>query len=171
MNIAYLLQCLETTKFSDLVGVIDAVPLDMNLALWDAVAAGEITIDEEKDKVTVLATDVQPWHNPKLTDKLLRTIQYYAANGTNITRGRMNTLIKDPIKQTGYPSHEFIMSMQYLIDSGQVVEDIVSVPKSGKRPYHKFVFIGLPENEANNAEWNAKAVNKWIDGFAKNKVK
>jgi hypothetical protein len=58
-----------------------------------------------------------------------------------------------------------------LIDEGQVTEEIISVPKTGKRPFHKFVFIGLPENAEQNPEWNAKAVNKWIDDFAKNAVK
>lgn len=168
MNVAYLIKCLDVTKLSDLVAVIEMPPLDMNLALWDAVAAGEVDIDREKDRVKVLIDDVQTWHNPELTTKILRTIQHYAQNGeTNPTRGRMNSLIKDPITNLGYSNHEYIMSMQYLVDEGQIVEDAVDVPKTGKRPFQKFIFLGLPENAEQNPEWNARVVNKWIDDFAK----
>jgi hypothetical protein len=166
-----LLKTLDTEKLSEVVTCIEATPLEMNLALWDAETAGEIELDQEKDHIKLLTDAVQPWHNPELTNKLIRTIQHYAQNETNITRGRMNSLVKDPVTNTGYLTHEYIMSMQYLIDEGQVTEEIISVPKTGKRPFHKFVFIGLPENAEQNPEWNAKAVNKWIDDFAKNAVK
>lgn len=147
--------------------MLDLTPLDIDLVLEDALRAGEISLDKVKDRVALLVPDedVETWHNPELADKLLRTIQNYVANEKNITQGRMNGLIKDPMSQRGYLVHEYIMSLRYLIDSGQVVEEIVSVPKSGKRPYHKFVFLCLPEND--NQEWNAKAVNKWIADFEK----
>lgn len=170
MNIPYLENCLETNKFSDLVGVMDMVPLDMNLAIDDSIAAGEIEIDRKKNTVKVLIDDVQPWFNPELTDKLLRTIRNYAKNETIISRGRMNALVKDPMDPTnarGYRTHEYIMSMQYLIDSGQVTEDIVPIVKSKKYPAHTFVFLGLPENKEHHQEWQAKAVNNWIAQFEK----
>lgn len=168
MNILYLLKTLKTNKLSELVAVIDAPPIDVNLAIWEAMDRGEIELDEEKDRITALK-DAELWHNPDLTNKLLRVIQHYTRQETNITRGRLNAYIKDPISENGYPMHEYFMSLQYLIDTDTVVEEIVSVPKTKKRPYHKFVFLCLPEND--NEEWNAKAVSKWIDGFAKNKVK
>lgn len=167
MNIAYLLKCLDTTKLSELVEQIEMVPLDMNLALWAAEDAGEIEIDQAKERVKLLAETTPQWHNPDLTNKLLRTIQHYAKSETNPTRGRMNSLIKDPMTNIGYLTHEYIMSMQYLVDNGQVTEETISVPKSGHRPYQQFIFYGLPENGDNNKEWNAKVVNKWIDDFAK----
>jgi hypothetical protein len=169
MNIPYLSQCLETDKFSDLVGVMDMVALDMNLAIEDAIANGEVKIDRENDKVEILV-EATPYYDPELMNKLLRTVQHYAKNETTITRGRMNALVKDPLDPTnarGYRTHEYIMSMQYLIDSGQVTEDIVDVVKSKKYPAHKFVFLGLPENKDKHEEWNAKAVNKWIADFEK----
>lgn len=167
MNILYLLETLKTEKLSDLTATMDMAPLDMNLAVWDALDNGDIEIDEEKDKVKALKK-AEAWHDPDLATKLIRTIQHYAANETNITRGRLNSYMKDPVTSLGYPLHEYLMTLQYLIDKGQVVEEVISVPEvKDKRPYHKFVFLCLPEND--NQEWNARAVNKWIDDFEKTK--
>ena len=164
MNIPYLLKTLNTNKLSELMQTIDTPPLDSNLAVWEALDRGEIEIDEDKDRVKALA-EPQPWHNPDLATKLIRVIQHYAQNETNITRGRLNGYMKDPLTSQGYPIHEYLMTLQYLIDEGQVIEEVVSVPKTKGRPYHRFVFLCLPGND--NAEWNARAVNKWIDDFAK----
>jgi len=81
----------------------------------------------------------------------------------------MNAYMKDPATGKGYPLHEYLMTMQYLIDTGQVLEHVVSVPQTKKRPFHRFVFLCLPGND--NEEWNAKAINKWIADFEKSKVK
>jgi hypothetical protein len=171
MNIPYLIKTVKTNKLSELVACIDAPPLDMNLAIWDSMDAGEIEIDEAKDRVKALV-EPELWHNADIANKLIRTIQHYAKNDTNITRGRMNALVKDPVSQLGYPMHEYFMSLQYLVDSGLVVEDVISVPGvKNRRPPHKFAFLCLPENAEKNAEWNAKSVNKWITDMEKNKVK
>lgn len=164
MNVLYLLKILETEKLSEFVANIDLAPLDMNLAIWGAIDAGEIKIDEEKDQIKALK-DAEPSADPDLQNKLSRAIQHYAKNETNITRGRLNGYIKDPASGHGYAWHEYLMALQQLIDTGVVVQDTIDVPKSKKRPAHKFAFLGLPEND--NAEWNAKAVNKWIDDVAK----
>lgn len=166
MNIAYLLKILETEKLSEMVKLIDATPLEMNLALWAAEEAGEIEIDASKDYIKLLV-ESEPWFSIELVPMLLDTIRHYSNTGINVTRGRMNNLIKDPITNVGFKMHEYVMSMQYLADSGQVVEEVIDVPKTKKRPGHKFVFIGLPENADQNSEWNAKEVNKWIDNFEK----
>jgi hypothetical protein len=172
MDILYLLKVLKTKKLSELAAAIDAPPLDMNLAIWDAIAAGDIEVDESKDSVKMLKDSVTPWHDPDLASKLIRAIQKYASEEVNITRGRLQSYIKDPMTSQGYPLHEYLMTIQYLIDTGVVIEHVVSVPEvKKKRPFHKFVFLCLPENEAMNEEWNAKAVNKWIAGFESNKVK
>jgi hypothetical protein len=166
VNIPYLLKTLNTKKLSELVGNIDLAPIDLNLAIWDAVANGEIKVNEEKDRVTPL---VQPEasFDSELASKLLRVIQHYISNETNITRGRMNSLVKDPTSEVGYPWHEYLMAMQYLIDSEQVFEQEVAVPASGDRPYHKFVFLCMADNP--NEDWNRASVNKWIADFAKKK--
>lgn len=168
MNILYLLKTLNTNKLSELVANIDLPPLDMNLAIWGAIDAGEIEVNEEKDRVTALK-DAEPSSDPDLSSKLIRVIQHYAANEVNVTRGRLNTYVKDPVSGQGHAWHEYIMALQHLIDDGHVVEEVLSVPKTKKRPYHKFVFLGLPEND--NAEWNAREVNKWIANFESGKVK
>jgi hypothetical protein len=168
INSPYLVKTVKSNKLSELVACIDAPPLDMNLAMWDAVEAGEIEIDDKKDRVKLLV-EPEAWRNPDLAHKLIRTIQHYAKNDTNITRGRMNALLKEPITNIGYPMHEYFMSLEYLIDTGQIVEHVIEVPKMGKRPYHKFVFLCLKGND--NEEWNAKAVSKWISEFEKTKVK
>lgn len=166
MNIPYLLSILETKKLSELVENIDLPPLDINLALWDAEKNGEIEVDIDKDKVTVLK---HPEHafDSDLANKLLRTMQHYEAQEINITRGRLNHLIKDPATGLGHPYHEYLMALQYLIDSEQIESEVVTVPKAGKRPFHKFVFLQFPENP--NEDWNRNEVNKWIASFAKKK--
>lgn len=171
MNILYLLKTLKTNKLSELAAIIDAPTLDMNLAIWEAIDRGEIELDEDKDRVTALK-DADTWHDPELANKLIRVIQHYSRQETNITRGRLQSYMNNPRRGYGYPVHEYLMTLQHLIDVGQVVEEVISVPGVRKvRPPHTFVFLGLPENEEQNAEWNAKAVNKWIDDFEKTKVK
>lgn len=175
MNIAYLTKILGTEELSEVVQNYDGVPLDMNLAIWASEDAGEIEVNQEANSIKVLK-DVQPESDPELRHKILRVIQHYAKNGANITRGRLTTQMKDPVTGKGYPWHEYICAVQHLIDDGTIVQDVIDVPeksewKTGKkgkqkkvviRPAHKFAFLCLPENEADNAEWNAKTVNDWI---------
>lgn len=170
MNILYLLKIMGTNKLSEVVEMMDMPPLDMNLVLWDAEEAGEIEIDRKKDRIKALK-EADTWHNPDLANKLIRTIQYYPKTGKNITVGRLNSQIKNPTTGTGYPAHEYLMTMQHLIDSGQVREEVITVPKTKKRPYQKFIFLCLPENDEHNAEWNAREVNNWIAQWESNKVK
>jgi hypothetical protein len=166
MNIPYLLKILDTDKLSELVANIDLPPLDMNLAIWDAEKAKQIEIDLEKDKVTAIA-EPEITFDSDLANKLLRTMQHYESQEVNITRGRLNNAIKDPVTGKGYPYHEYLMALHYLIDSGQIEQAVVSVPKAHKRPYHKFVFLQFPDNP--NEDWNRGEVNKWIANFAKKK--
>lgn len=169
MNILYLLKCLGTNKLSDLTVSIDTPPLDLNLAIWEAIDRGEIEVDEGKDRVKALK-EAEPWSNSQLASKLIRVFQHYAQNEANITRGRLGSYMKDPINGQGYPVHEFVMTLQSLIDAGTIEEEVITVPElKGKRPFHRFVFLCLPGN--NNQEWNAKAVNKWIADFAKQEKK
>jgi hypothetical protein len=164
INIPYLLKTLKTTKLSELVANIDLPPLDVNLLLWDAEKNGQIKIDVEKDKVKILA-EPEVTFNPDLSNKLIRWIQHYAEQEINISRGRLNQAIKDPITGAGYGYHDYITALQYLIDSGQVEEVAVKVPKDGERPSHTFSFLQLPENP--NEEWNKREVNKWIENWNK----
>lgn len=168
MNIPYLLKILDTNKLSELVSNIDLPPIDLNLLIWDAVKAGQIEVDEKKGTVTAL-TEPEATFNSDLASKLLRVIQHYASKEINVTRGTMNGVIKDPTTGKGYGWHEYLMALHYLIDSGQVIEEQVSVPKTKSRPYHRFVFLCLPDND--NEEWNAREVNKWIANFEATKVK
>lgn len=166
MNILYLLHVLKTKKLSELVANIDAPPLDINLAIWEAIDDGQVELDEEKDLITPLKT-YDSWYDPTLATKLITVIQHYAKNETNITRGRLASYIKDPMTRVGYKTHEYLMTLEHLIETGQILEEVVAVPATKKRPYHKFVFLCLEGNP--NEEWNAKAVNKWIADFEKSK--
>ncbi|HYG84580.1 MAG TPA: hypothetical protein VD907_06940 [Verrucomicrobiae bacterium] len=168
MNIPYLLNCLKTTKYSDLVTNIDLPLLDINLLLWEAEAAGEIEIDRDKDRIKVLV-DPFPWRDEGLANKIIRAIQHYNSKERNLTVGALNSWVKTPGMDHNYPWHEYVATLQSLIDDGQVLEHEISVPKSGKRPYHKFVFLCLPGNP--NEEWNAREVNKFIASWKPNKVK
>lgn len=168
MNILYLLKVLKTNKLSEVVAVIDAPPIDVNLALWEAMDRGEVEIDEEKDSIKALK-EAEMWHSPLLANKLMRVIQHYVANEVNITKGRLQGFIKDPVDGQGYPLHEYLMTLQSMIDSGVVVEDVRTIPKSKDRPFHRFVFLCLEGND--NEEWNSREINKWIDNWKPNKVK
>lgn len=176
MNVPYLLQIFDTEELSKFVAEIDLPPLDLNLAIWDSIDRKEIEVDEENDKIKLLIKP-EPSSDDDMRNKVLRVIQHYAKEDTNITRGRLNNYIKDPLMGSGYPWHEYIMAVQHLIDDGIVEQDVIDVPaktqtkigKKGKkklvvvRPAHKFAFLGLAENSEVNAEWNAKAVNKWME--------
>jgi hypothetical protein len=166
MNILYLLKILKTNKISELVQNIDLPPIDINLAIWDAVKNGDIEVNDEKGRIKPLK-EAEASFNSDLASKLVRVIQHYTEQEINVTRGNLNGVIKDPGTDRGYPWHEYIMALQYLIDSGQVLEMEVSVPKSGDRPYHRFVFLCLPDND--NEEWNRREVNKWIANWHKKK--
>lgn len=166
MNIPYLLKILDTNKISELVANIDLPPIDINLAIWDAVKEGHIELNEKKDRVKALV-EPEVSFEPDLANKLLRVIQHYASQEINVTRGTLNSVIKDPTNDRGYAWHEYISALQYLIDSGQVLQEEVSVPKSKGRPYHKFVFLCLEGNP--NEDWNRNEVNKWIANFNKKK--
>jgi hypothetical protein len=167
MNIPYLLKILDTKKLSELVANIDLPPIDLNLAIWDAEKAGEIEINVDKDRVIALK-DPEISFDSDLASKLLRVMQQYENQEINVTRGRLNGMMKDPSTGLGYPYHEYLMALHYLIDSGQIAEEVVSVPEvKGKRPYHKFVFLQFPDNP--NEDWNRGEVNKWIANFNKKK--
>lgn len=166
VNVLYLLKILNNNKLSELAANIDLPPLDMNLAIWDAEKNGEIEINEPKDRVKALKP-AEITFDADLASKLLRVMQKYESQEINVSRGYLNRLIKDPETSLGYPWHEYLQALHYLIDSGQIEQQEISVPKTGDRPYHKFVFLCFPGNP--NEEWNAKEVNKWIDNFAKKK--
>ncbi len=166
INIPYLLKILKTNKLSELVENIDAPPIDINLAIWDAEERGHVKIDPKKDRIEALV-EPEVSFDSDLASKLLKTIQHYTKQGINPTRGTINGVIKEPMTERGYKWHDYLTSLQYLIDSGQVLEMEGSVPKSGKRPYHKFVFLCLPDNP--NDDWNRNELNKWIANWEKNK--
>lgn len=149
-------------KFSELVAEIDdTLALDMNLMIWDAEKSGKIKVDLKADTVDLLV-EPEPSCNPDLADKIYRTVQHYVDGKTNVTRGRLNSQIKDPITGKGYKWHEYIMSIQYLIDTGKIVEEVITIPKlkKPKRAERKMVFLGLPGYD--NAEWNARTVNELL---------
>lgn len=159
---------MRTDKLSEVVANIDAAPIDFNLALRDALKAGEIEIDEKKDSITSLVENPEGWRDPELADKILRTIGHYTDNEVNITRGRLLSTIKDPVTGKGYATHEYLMTVQDMIDKGEIIELDILIPEiKNKRPKNHFVFLCLPDKP--NEEWNAKAVNKWIAEWEKKK--
>lgn len=168
INLPYLLKILKTNKLTELVANLDLPFLDMNLLIWDAVKAGDIEVNEEKDRVKALK-EPEITFDSDLASKLLRTIQHYESKEVNITRGRLTNLVKNVGSEFNYPYHEYLMALQYLIDSSQIEEEVVSVPKLDKRPAHKFVFLQFPNNP--NEEWNSREVNNWVANWEKNKVK
>jgi hypothetical protein len=184
MNIPYIVKCLETDSIEELVGNIDAAPLDMNLAIWEAIDEGFIEVDDDKGTIKLLK-EPELSSDPELKNKILRTIQHYARDEVNITRGRLNSQVKDMSTGKGYAWHEYLIAVQHLIDGELIVADEVKVPQATKkftdkkgrkkekviRPAHTFVFLGLAENAEKNEEWNARAVNKWIDEFEQAIVK
>ena len=184
MNVAYLTHVLETNKLSEVVANIDLPALDINLAIWEAIDRGEIEVDEEKDFIKVLVVPA-PSSDEAIKNKILRVIQHYAREKTNITRGRLNGYVKDPTSGQGYGWHEYIMAVQHLIDDNIIEQQVIETEpgvrvfkkNTGKtrekivRPAHKFAFLGLLENSEVNSEWNQREVDKWIASFDKAMVK
>jgi hypothetical protein len=176
MNVPYLLKILNTESLPELVANIDLPALDMNLAIWESIDRGEIEVDEPNGTVKLLLAEVEPSSDPDLKNKVLRVIQHYARENTNVTRGRLNSYVKDPVSGQGHPWHEYVMAVQHLIDGDLVEQEVIEVPegkktfvkKNGKkkekviRPAHKFAFLGLTSNHELNHDWNQKTVDKWI---------
>lgn len=167
MNIPYLLKILDTNKLSELVANIDLAPLDLFLVIGDAERDGQIEVNRDKDRIKALK-EPEITFDSDLATKLLRVMQGYERENLNITRGRLNSMIKDPVTNLGYPYHEYLMALHYLINSKQISEEVVSVPEiKNQRPFHKFVFLQFPDNP--NEDWNRGEVNKWIANFNKKK--
>lgn len=166
INVLYLLKILKTDKLSELVANIDAPVLDFNLAIWEAEKAGQIETDTEKDKIIALM-EHEASFDSDLATKLIRVIQHYTSKEMNVTRGRMTNMVKNVGTEFNYPYHEYLMALQYLIDTEQVIEQVVEVPKIGARPYHKFVFLCLGDNP--NELWNKNEVNRWLETWNKKK--
>lgn len=183
MNVAYLLKVADTKKLSELVELIEMPPLDMNLYIREAESRGEIRVDFDKDEVELLV-DPEPASNEDLKDKIFRTIKLYAQQGTIASRGRIVNLLKDPGTGLGYAWHDYVMTVQHLIDEGSVVEIVTEVPekaehykdKKGRnkkkilRPARKFAFLGLPGDADKHEEWIATSVNEWIKQFEDSEI-
>lgn len=145
---------------------IDLPFLDINLAIDDAIEAGQIEVDREKDRIELLQKP-EVTFDSDLAGKLLRTMQHYAKKELNITRGRLTSLVKNNGSQFNYPYHDYLMALQYLIDSKQIEVEEVTIPKQGKRPFQKWFVLQFPGNP--NEDWNRNAVNKFIANWNKNK--
>lgn len=141
-------------------------PLDFNLAIWDAENAKQIEVNRDKDRVKLLVTPEKSFDSD-LASKIIRLMQQHERNEINIPRGWLNSLMKDRVTGLGYPWHDYLMTLQYLIDSDQIEQQVESVPKALKRPYHKFVFLQFPGNP--NEDWNRNEINKWIANWNKKK--
>lgn len=171
VNIPYLLKILNTEDSLELAQNIDLPALDINLSIHKARDEGSVEVDREKGTVKITGK-VKPSCDELLAAKLFRMMEYYADEQKNITRGRLNFMVKAPGDENTYPWHEYLMALQWLIDTGRVIEYEIDVPESKKKngnPYHKFVFLGIATNDEVNEEWNTKEVQKWLDTFEKSK--
>jgi len=168
MSIPYLIKILGTKKLSDLVANIDLPFLDINLLIDDAIADGQIEVNKSKDTVQALV-EPEITFDSDLANKLLRTMQHYWASEKNITRGRLTSLVKNAGSQFNYPYHEYLMALQYLVDSKQVEEqiEVIEKDKKTKRPRHVYVFYQSPDNP--NEDWNKKIINNWVANWNKKK--
>lgn len=168
-NILYLLKILKTNKISELVANIDLPALDINLAIWEAERDGKVEINQNKDRIKALV-EREITFDSDLANKLIRVIQHYASKEINVTRGRLTNLVKSPGQEFNYPYHDYLMALQYLIDSEQITEAVVSVPGiKDKRPPRKFVFLQFLDNP--NEAWNKAEINRWISNWNKKSVK
>jgi hypothetical protein len=166
INVLYLLKQLETNKLSVLVENIDAPLLDINVALFESEDSGQVKIDHKKDKIEALQ-EATPSYDVDLADKMLSVIKHYASKEINISAGKLQSWVKNPGLDHNYPYHDYVCTLQYLIDTNQIIEETVTVPQMNKRPFHRFVFLCLKDNP--NEEWNSREVNKWIARWDKNK--
>lgn len=162
ININYLLECLETEKLSELVACLDLPLLDINILLWDAEQSGAVEIDRENDKIVSNEKGV-PFYNQQLARNMLKAVRYYAdVHKTNLTIGRLATWVCNPGIDHNYLQHEYIATLQYLINTKQVLEQKVVVPKDGGREEKIFNFLCLPENDEASDDWNKAEVDKFI---------
>lgn len=170
--LSYLIKALDTNDLKEVIGHLSLSPLDIDLLLYEAQEKGEIEIDKEKARITVL-TDPTPYYDVALADKLVKTMNYYDKQGANITRNRLEQNALDLAGKHGCPIHDFVCTL-YALEQGDVAgmpkvyKYEISVPEiKDKRPANTFVFYTLLDHQ----EYGASAVNDFIDQWDKKEVK
>lgn len=159
-----LLRALNTTDLLEVVQNLSMAPLDIDLLLYDAAEAGEISIDKKKGKIKALKEPDTLYYDPDLWHKLRKIIQRYDEQGANITYNRLKEVTLGLGSMYGYPAHDFACTLYKLVEEDGVHKYEINVPAvKKKRPANKFVFYTFLDHQ----EFGAKAVNDFIDQMDK----
>ena len=164
-----LLKALDTTDLGRVVGYLSMAPIDIDLMLYEAQDNGEVEINKEKGTVKLLKEPEDIYYSVDLAPKLVKIIQRYDMQGSNITRSRLEEITLALNGKYGYPIHDFICTL-YALTEGKVYlypkvnKYDISLPEiKKKRPYHLFEFYTFLDHQ----EFGAKAVNAAIDQWSK----
>lgn len=170
-----LLKALDTTDLKTVVGYLSLSPLDIDLLFYEGQENGEIEINKENGTILALKEPSVLYFDNNLATKLVKIIKRYDAQDANITRNRLEQITLDLAGTHGYPIHDFVCTM-YALEQGIFEQPIVnkydiSVPelkvnKKLVRPANTFTFYTFFDHQ----EFGAKAVNDYVDQFAKSSV-
>lgn len=163
-NILYLLHILNTNKLPELVEIIEAAPIDVNIALWEAEDREQVKIDGET--ITPIV-DFTPTADENLTYKIFKVVERYNKEGHDITETRLLNYMKDPATNVGYPFHEYLMAVHYMIEKGSIEKYEIKVKKTKKVPERTFEFLTLPENL--DKQFGQAAVDEWVKSYTTTK--
>lgn len=159
-----LLKALNTTKLDIVAGNLDLPPIDIDVLIYEAKENGDIEVDAKKNKIKALREPGHLEYNHHLMEQIKKIIRYYDGEEANITRSRLEAVILNPVGQYGYSNQDFVCTMYALENQEEDVKKYeISVPKTKKRPYHKFEFYTYLDHQ----EFGAAAVNKFIEQFEK----
>lgn len=158
-----LLKALNTNKLDIIVANLSMSPLDVDVMLYEGQENGDIELNAKKGTIKALREPDHLYCNTQLRSQICKIIKYYDGQEANITRTRLEIVALNPNGSYGYTNHDFICTMYELEQSGEVNKYEISVPKTKKRPYHKFEFYTYLDHQ----EFGAAAVNKFIEQFEK----
>lgn len=160
-----LLKVLGSDRLDVLVASLAMPPLDIDVLLYEAQENGDIEIDKEKGTVKALREAEHPYYNQRLYEQITKIIRFYDQQDANITRSRLEVVALDPNGSYGYSDADFLCTMHYLENEGNVnhYETKVKGNKKKNRPAHTFKFYTYLDHQ----EFGAKAVADFIAQFDK----
>lgn len=166
-----LIKALNTDDTLKIVSHLSLPPIDIDLLLYEGQESGVLEVSKDKKKIKLLKNPTELYYNSELLDKIKSIIKHYDRQEANITYNRLFEIacnLNHPNEKYGYLKHDFVCTMYYLEESGDVNFYQINVPAiKDKRPYNEFKFYTFLDHQ----EYGAKAVSDFIDQFSDKKVK
>lgn len=173
INILYLMRILNFKKgklddFFEQTGLLlQESYLDVNIALWEAVDRGEISLTNT-DKGVVLEDKGKLLNrfgvDIDLAEKLVKVVNQYSKDGRLIDKNRLDSYVitgnlMDP------KFHVYFCALDWLVEEGKLIRDVITVEadKAFKRPKRVFMVFMMPGEQ--DKGFQQKFIDAWLSQF------